>query len=108
MPLRGHPDNAYVLRMGVVGVLLPYFLEFKMSLYAVMQSTIVQSHVCEPEAIHGKVGNWEPTPTTVATRTGRRYKSLDNAIRLARKVGGWVTDLNGGRIVFDANDVTGA
>lgn len=79
-----------------------------MSLYAVMQPTIVQSHVCEPELIHGKIGRWEPTQTMVATRTGRRYKSLDNAIRLARRVGGWVTDLNGGRIVFDANNMPGA
>lgn len=79
-----------------------------MSLYAVMQPTIVQSHVCGPELIHGKIGRWEPTQTMVATRTGRRYKSLDNAIRLARRVGGWVQDLNGGRIVFDSNEMTGA
>lgn len=73
-----------------------------------MQPTSVQAVHCQDELIHGRVGRWSATETQVATRTGRRYKSLDNAIRLARKVGGWVTDLNGGRIVFDSNDMTGA
>lgn len=92
--------------MGVVGVLLPCFLESKMSLYAVSQLTSVESIHCQP---HPWKYNDLPVPDTrVATRVGRRYKSLDSAIRLARKVGGWVTDLNGGRIVFDAQDMTGA
>jgi hypothetical protein len=92
--------------MGVVGVLLPYLLESKMSLYAVSQLTSVESVHC---TIPTRKYNDLPVPDTrVATRVGRRYKSLDSAIRLARKVGGWVTDLNGGRIVFDANDMTGA
>lgn len=79
-----------------------------MSLYAVMQPTIVQSVHCADELIHGRPGRWAATDTMVATRTGRLYKSLDNAIRLARRVGGWVQDLNGGRIVFDAGEVAGA
>lgn len=92
--------------MGVVGVLLPCFLESKMSLYAVSQLTSVESVHCQP---HPWKYNDLPVPDTrVATRVGRRFKSLDSAIRLAQRVGGWVQDLNGGRIVFDANEKTGA
>lgn len=77
-----------------------------MSLYAVSQLTSIESVHCQP---HPWKYNDLPVPyTCVATRVGRRYKSLDNAIRLARRVGGWVTDLNGGRIVFDANNMPGA
>lgn len=77
-----------------------------MSLYAVMQPTIVQAVHCQDEMIHGRPGRWQATQTQVATRVGRRYKNIDGAIRLARRVGGWVNDLNTGRIVFDAAETT--
>ena len=84
---------------------MPYLLESKMSLYAVSQLTSIESVHCQP---HPWKYNDLPVPyTCVATRGGRRFKSLDSAIRLAR-VGGRVQDLNGGRIVFDANEMTGA
>ena len=77
-----------------------------MSLYAVMQPTIVQAVHCREELIHGRPGRWQTTQTQVATRVGRRYKNIDGAIKLAKRVGGWVNDLNTGRIVFDAAEVT--
>ena len=77
-----------------------------MPLYAVMQPTIVQHVVCQDELIHGRPGRWQGPQTQVATRVGRRYKNLVRAAALADKVGGWVTDLNSGRIVFDATEST--
>ncbi len=77
-----------------------------MSLYAVSRMTSVESVHCTTPT---RKYNDAPTPDVrVATRVGRLYKSLDNAIRLATRVGGWVQDLNGGRIVFDAGEMTGA
>lgn len=77
-----------------------------MSMYAVMQPTIVQHEVCREELIHGRPGRWQGPQTQVATRVGRRYKNIDGAIKLAKRVGGWVNDLNTGRIVFDAAETT--
>lgn len=77
-----------------------------MSLYAVMQPTIVQAVHCSEELIRGRPGRWQATQTQVATRVGRRYKNIDGAIKLAKRVGGWVNDLNTGRIVFDAAETT--
>jgi hypothetical protein len=85
---------------------LACFLESKMSLYAVMQPTIVQAVHCQDEPIHGRPGRWQATQTQVATRVGRRYKNIGGAIKLADKVGGWVTDLNSGRIVHDSASAT--
>ena len=71
--------------MDVVGVLLPYLLESKMSLFAVSRLTSVESVHC---TIPTRKYNDVPTPDVrVATRVGRRYKSLDNAIKLASRVG---------------------
>lgn len=92
--------------MDVVGVLLPYLLESKMSLFAVSRLTSVESVHCTIPT--RKYNNLTTPDVRVATRVGRRFKSLNSAIRLASRVGGWVTDLNGGRIVFDAGDGTGA
>ena len=77
-----------------------------MSFYAVMQPTIVQAVHCQDEPIHGRPGRWQATQTQVATRVGRRYKNIGGAIKLADKVGGWVTDLNSGRIVHDSASAT--
>lgn len=77
-----------------------------MSLFAVSRLTSVEAVHCRPDPV--KYNNLTTPDVRVATRVGRRFKSLNSAIRLASRVGGWVTDLNGGRIVFDAGDGTGA
>lgn len=71
-----------------------------------MQPTIVQAVHCQDEMIHGRPGRWQATQTQVATRVGRRYKNIGGAIKLADKVGGWVTDLNSGRIVHNSASAT--
>lgn len=72
-----------------------------MSLFVVTQPTCVQSEHCREEAIHGPTGKWSTTPVIVNTRIGRMFKKIEGARALAKRVGGYVSDLNSHRVVED-------
>ena len=75
-----------------------------MSLYVVERLTKVEAVHCVEAPYYN---NLTVPENYVQTRFGRRFKHLGAAVRLAQRVGGWVKDLNGCRIVFDSMELTG-
>ena len=69
-----------------------------MSLFIVQVETSIASEHCVSAPKYNNL----PTPDRrVTTRVGRRFKAIEGAQRLAKRVGGYVSDLNSGRTLDD-------